>query len=145
MARGHAGCRGQESGHAPDRGRAAVWPCHRSRAGSAAPRNAPCANQANVAEPCALRSDDTDATWSGATDIPDLVVPARHNGSPAVWATEMGDAIRCSSPETLPINGDGWTVPLRPGVGFAPIQSLSTRPGPYWISARSYTSVAPVS
>jgi WD40 repeat protein len=94
---------------------------------------------------CARRSDDTEATWSGATDIPDPAFPVRHNGSPAVWATEMGDAIRCSSPETFPINGDGWRVPLRPGVGFAPIQSLWTRPGPYWNSAPSYTSVAPVS
>src|SRR5262249_24603071 len=93
----------------------------------------------------ACGSYDTEATWSGATDIPDLAVHGRHNGSPAVWTTEMGDAILCSSPETFPINSDGWRVPLRPGVGFAPIQSRSTRPGPCGISAPSDPSVAPVS
>ena len=95
--------------------------------------------------PQVRRSDDTEATWSGATDIPDQAVHVRHNGSPAVWATEMGDAIRCSSPQAFPINGDGWRVLLRPGVGIAPIQSLSTRPGPCGISAPSDSSVAPVS
>jgi hypothetical protein len=41
IARGHARYQGRQTGHAPDRDRAAVWPRHRVRAASAAARNAP--------------------------------------------------------------------------------------------------------